>query len=140
MNLRKSNTPVKVTTDRIKGFEESLDCVIRIPWAYNLTSVWRLEQQTKLQEPPLLKWISFKVNTLDLTFLKPAKFRMVSTVLPAFIPVLVGAGQRYTWYELQVKRRLYIKGKNKKNTRMKECHYKDKKPVHHNEPITFVFL
>lgn len=35
-------------------------------------------------------------NTLDLTFLKPAKFKIVWTVLPAFMPVVVCAGQRYT--------------------------------------------
>jgi len=37
--------------------------------------------------------------TFDLTFFKPAKWSMDSTVLPAFIPVVVGAGQRYTYME-----------------------------------------
>lgn len=35
--------------------------------------------------------------TLDFTFLNPARWSMVWTILPAFMPVLVGAGQRYTW-------------------------------------------
>jgi hypothetical protein len=32
--------------------------------------------------------------TFDLTFLKPAKCNMVWTILPAFMPVAVEAGQR----------------------------------------------
>lgn len=39
--------------------------------------------------------------TFDLTFLKPAKWSMVWTILPAFMPVAVEAGQRYTYWIIQ---------------------------------------
>ena len=85
-------------TNRIKSFEESLDCIVRVSGANNLSL-----RQLKSKET--LKFCCHQCSknmihasvTLDLTFLKPAKCSMVWTILPAFMPVLVGAGQRYTW-------------------------------------------